>query len=95
MDHRRSGGHGERRGRLAEELFDIGLGEDAEDGAPVGGVVDVGAGKELVGDAVHLFVGQELTVRDSGSTGQRKGEALMGLNTKRTKMITYILSSFL
>ena len=62
---------------LAEEMLDIRLREDAEDGATVRGVVDVGAGEELVGNAVHLLIAKELTIGNGSGTGQREGEALM------------------
>ena len=51
--------------------------EEGQDGFAVGGVVNVGAGKEFVDNLFHLVVGEDLAVRNGDALGQREGDVLV------------------
>ena len=57
----------------SQQLLDVGLRQDAEDGAAVGRVVNIGAGEELIDDVFHFVVGEHLTVGDGRGARQRQG----------------------
>ena len=52
-----------------QKLFDIRLREDGKDRLAVGGIIDVGTGKEFVDDLLHLVVGEHLTIRCGDTLG--------------------------
>ena len=47
---------------LSEHVLDVGLPQNGEYLAAVGGVIEVGAGKEVVDDVLHLVVAEHLSV---------------------------------
>ena len=47
---------------LSEHVLDVGLPQNGEYLAAVGGVIEVGAGKEVVDDVLHLVVAEYLAV---------------------------------
>ena len=47
---------------LSEHVLDVGLLQNGEYLAAVGGVIEVGAGKEVVDDVLHLVVAEHLAV---------------------------------
>ena len=51
-------------------MVDIGLRKDRKDRFAVGGVVDVGTGKEFVDKLIHLSVREDLAVRDGEALSQ-------------------------
>ena len=56
-------------------MLNIGLWKDTKDGLAVGGIVDVGAGKECIDQVLHLLIGKDLSVGDGRCPGQREMES--------------------
>ena len=62
---------------LGEKAFDIGLRKDGKDGFAVGRVVDVGTGKELVDQLLHLIVGEDLAIGDGNALSEGEGNVFV------------------
>ena len=72
---------------LSEHVLDVGLPQNGEYLAAVGGVIEVGAGKEVVDDVLHLVVDEHLSVCHGWTSRQTQGYGVRGMVERRTGIV--------